>query len=481
MKVSLAILALAAAPLASANVYTQALETLKNAPAQIKAITDNAPKTYSFNSKFTRSSSVAYNGQVFRNLLIEDIKGAMNAWTIGQYPGTPEEAKEMLLSFYEYEENNNLSSVGIIDGYTDFLVTAKDINGNTLPITEGFWYSDIQSPGSNLKGKMAGIDNPLRRGKLYGWQGVDTPDALMNLWFDKFATNVSKGKPFTVPNGTLAPQEITKGPYLADGIDYSQLVQKFLYGALAYSQASRDYLSTDLGPTKGLNADNTEPAKAGVAYTGMEHHWDEGFGYFGAARDLLSYSDDSARLKNSIDTDGNGTISLATEKNVGSAVNAPRIDFTAADQDLDLSRQIMEAFIKGRELITKAPTDYKKYAVAYAQVALTGWEKTMGGVTIHYINKTLKEYQEYGSDSYLYLDFAKFWAEMKGYALAFQFNPKGLMSDATFDQLHALLGDKPVLPHTTQAEVNAYLTKLKQARELIGNTYGFSQNNVLNW
>lgn len=482
MKSTLAMLGLLAAPFATADVYTDALQTIQSAPAEIKAVTDAAPEVFEFNSKFNRSSSVAYNGQVFRNLLMEDIKGAMNAWPIGGYPGTVADAKAMMLSFYEYDENNPAAgTAGIIDGFTDFLTGAVDLEGNAMSITEGFWYSDIQSPGSNLKGKIAGVDNPLRRGKLYGWQGVDTPDALMNLWFDIFAENVVNGKPFTVPNGALAPQLVDKGPFLADGIDYSQLVQKFLYGAVAYSQAARDYLSTDLGPDKGLNADNTQPQKPGVNYTAMEHFWDEGFGYFGAARDLLSYTDADARFKRSIDTNGDGAISLATEKNVGSAINAPRMDLTAADQDMDLSREMMEAFIKGRQLITKTPADYKKYAVAYAQVALTGWEKTMGGVTIHYINKTIKEYQQYGTTEYLYADFAKFWGEMKGYGLVFQFNPKALMSDADFDKIHVLMRDKPVLPHANKAQVDAYIADLVQVRNIIRDAYSFSENNAVNW
>lgn len=482
MKVSLAVLALAATPLASANVYTQALETLNNAPAQIKSVTDAAPINYEFESRFTRSSSVKYTGQVIRNILMEDIKDRMNGFKTGAYPGTAADAKKMLMSYYDYKAElpADRNVVGSVSGNSEFLIKAKNINGEKMPLFE-FFYSEIDGTDKNLQGKIAGVDNPLRRGKLFGWKGANTPNELINLWFDAYAENAANGKPFTPPNGSLPVDPVDLASVTADGVDYAQLVQKFLYGAVAYSQAARDYLATDLGPDKGLNADNTVPQKAGVNYTALEHFWDEGFGYLGAARDALNYNDKDAKDKLSIDTDNDGMISLLTEKIVGSARNVPRIDDTAVDGDLNLSKEIMEAFLKGRQLITKRPTGYKTYVRAYAQVALTAWEKSFAGVTIHYINKTLKQYKAYGTKGYDFLSWAKFWGEMKGYALVFQFNPKALMSDTTFDQLHTLMADRPVLPHAPKAEVDAYVTKLEQVRDLIGKTYGFSQNNVLNW
>lgn len=481
MKKTLLLAAAMAMPSAMANLYQNAVTTLANAPQEVKEVMSNAPGTYDYSSQFTRSSSVSYDGQIFRNVLMEDIKGVMNAQNRGQYNGTVSEAKNVLLSFYKYDEFTDLTGAGVIDGFSEFKVPATFTDGSTAFITEGFFYSDIQSPGKDLYSKMAGVDNSLRRGKLYGVKGFNTPDDLLISWFDAFAKNAVEGKAFTVPNGNLEPQTLTGAYVEPNGLDYAQLTQKFLYGAVAYSQAARDYLSTDLGPNKGLNADNTEPGKPGATYTAMEHHFDEGYGYFGAARDFLAYTDLEARTKTSIDTDGSGDISMKTEKNLGMSINSSRIDLTAADQNMDLSNQIMTAFLQGRELITKKPAGYKTYVEAQAQVILTGWEKTLAGVTIHYINKTIKEYKEYGTQTYLFSDFAKFWGEMKGYALSFQFNPKALMNDATFDEIHELMGDAPVLPHASQSEVQAYITKLETARELMRKTYDFTVNNTLNW
>jgi hypothetical protein len=468
------------APLVSANVYQNAVTTLENAPAEVKAVMKAAPTSYEFNSQFTRSSSVSYTGQVFRNVLMNDIKGAMTSQTRGGYEGTVEEAKNMILSYYNYNENTDLIGQGVIDGFSQFTISPKGLNGSSIPAFEIF-YSDIQSPGKDLYSKLAGVDNPLRRGKLFGLSGFNTPEEVFNAWFEAYAKNAVEGAVFSVPNGSLPAQKINAAHISEEGLDYAQLTQKFLYGAVSYSQAARDYLSTDLGPTKGLNADNTKPAKAGAAYTAMEHHFDEGFGYFGAARDYLAYTDSEARNKLSRDTDNDGMISILTEYNGGIAPNAARVDLTAADQNLDLNTEIMTAFLQGRELITKKPADYKKYVVAQAQVVLSGWEKVLAAITIHYINVTLKEYTEYGTQEYLFKDFVKFWGEMKGFALAFQFSPQALMADATFDEVHALMGDKPVLPHATKEEVASYMAGLEKARELMRKTYNFSVNNTLNW
>lgn len=481
MKFTTALLALGLVPQAFANIHTDAVNTLNNAPAEIKNVMDNAPSNYQFFSQFNRGSSVSYTGQVFRQTLIEDLKLAMSSQPAGSYVGTKEEALNMLNSYYNYDEFTDIFAPGVIDGFAEFKVSAKSPLGQKLPITEGFLYSDIQSPGKNLKSKIAGNDNPLRRGRIYGLDGLNTADEVVNHFFNLFAERITSGKSFTVPNGNLPAQTVNQGNVTPDGWDLTELTQKFFHGAVSYSQAARDYLSTDLGPKKGLNADNSQPGDQGASYTALEHHFDEAFGYFGAARDFLSYSDSDSYTKVSIDTDGDGSISLLREKNLGLAPYTSRMDLLAADKDLDLSREVMEAFLKGRELITKKPADYKKYVVANAQIALSGWEKAFGAVTIHYINVTLKEYSEYGTEAYLFSNFAKYWSEMKSLGLAFQFSPKSIMSDSTFDQLHGLMKTKPVLPHAPKTEVEQYMKDLLAARDLIAKTYGFSQNNTVNW
>lgn len=64
----------------------------------------------------------------------------------------------------------------------------------------------------------------------------------------------------------------------ANGLEYAQIVQKGMMGAVLMDQMVNNYL-TDLK----LNVDN-DPAN-GNPYTDMEHHWDEGYGYFSKVQD----------------------------------------------------------------------------------------------------------------------------------------------------------------------------------------------------
>lgn len=465
------------------NTYKKALETLKNAPANIKLEMSKAPKTFNFTSIFDSSkSSVSYTGQSFRQVLINDLYIAMTTARVRSFRGSEEDAFKWLDSYYSYNENNRSTAASI---YNDsfFKLTAKDVSGKVADIDEGYFYGDIQSPGKNLVTKIAGVDNPLRRGKLYGLNNAaQSPTEQIKAWFEEFASNVaSNGNVFEMPNGSLPKQVINMAKVTKDGRDLAQLTQKFLHGAVSYSQAARDYFSTDLGDNKGLNADNTAPSKQGVAYTAMEHHFDEGFGYFGAARNFLDYTDLQIRSKVSIDSDQNDFISIKKEMNLGASYLTGRMDLTAVDKDLDLSNEAMTALLKGRHLITAKPDGYKKYVRANAVVALGAWEKALAGVVIHYINETIKSFDVYGTDKYLFTNTAKYWSEMKGYALAFQFNPNGVMSDVDFDKMHSLMADSPVLPQAGSSALTAYKSSLLKARNILQKTYGFSDANVQGW
>jgi len=464
-----------------ATPYNDALQTLNTAPDVVAKVMREAPTSYEYSSQFVRTSSVSYTGQTFRQILISDLKDTMNSLPRGAYTGTVLEAKNMLMSFYNYDENTTLSGAGIIDGFSEFNLKAKFVDGNRAEITEGFFYSDVQSPGKNLRDKIAGVDNSLRRGKLFGTTQAETPDALVNSYFDQYAQLAVNGKSFSVPNGALAPQTINQAHITESGVDLAQLTQKFFHSAVSYSQAARDYLATDLGPDKGLNADNTKPAKQGATYTALEHHFDEAFGYLGFARNFATYTDAQARTGGSLDTNGDGFISVKSEMNLGVSANTSRIDALAKDGLVNLSSEAIGAFLKGRELITKKPAGYLPFVVAQARVGLGAWEKTIAAVVVHYINKTTNELNEYGTVEYLFKDLAKFFSEMKGYAFGFQFNPVGMMSDSDFDKLHALLGEVPVLPNSAAADVAAYKTNLMEARELLRKTYNFSDVNVQNW
>lgn len=477
--------------------YVKALEPLSNMSDEQKQLVEQAPDLYQFTSRFIPGkSSVSYGGQSFRQVLISDLYSFMSQLNRGGYEGLAEDAYLAMDSFYSYDSQSELVVPGSIWGYATFGVGALGLDGATRPIFEGEYYEDIQSKGKQLRNKTAGNDNPLRRGELKGWSnpvvhgvhlsrqdrdndGIIEPEDLLDTWFKVCAAKSSDSNPFLADLGNGRYQQVHQACVTEDGLDLSQLVQKFLHGAVSYSQAAGDYLSVALGPTKGLNADNSR-AIAGAVYTAREHHWDEAFGYFGAARDYLLYDLKDIQAGYSRDTNKDGAIAILAEKNQGISINAAKRTLGAKEQDVNFVFEAGDAFIKGRYLMSQTDGD-PTLVRAQAMRALGAWEKTLAASTIHYINKTISEMQSYGSPYYLFTNHAKYWSEMKGFGLAFQFSPVSILSDEGFDKLHLLLGDRPVLGSAGEAAVDAYVGKLLEARHLLRLAFSFSPTTTANW
>ncbi len=452
--------------------YEQSKELLLKAPIEIQSVMSNAPKIYEFKSQFDQKDSVDYTGQTFRQILIEELKGFMVSQKRGNYAGTKDEAREAMLSYIDFNPKNSSTVPGAINGTSLFTMKAYFLDKTEAPLAEGFIFDDLQNPGKKLLDKLAGNDNPLRRGSLKGWDDkIKTPQELLFSFVDELATNASEGNTFTVPNGNLPVQRIDAADTTTDGRNLTELTQKFLQGAVSYSQAAEDYLSTNLGPKKGLNVDNELKYEPNANHTALEHFFDEAYGYFGGARDVALYKDAEQSGGLSRDTNNDGSISLLKEKNHGLAKNFSRVDLAIKDQSLDLSKEVSEAFLKGRYLITMKPTNYRPYVIAQARVALGAWEKTIGIVSAIYLGHMIKMYEAYGTENYNFKNLAKFFSEMKGFSLSLQFNPTAIMSDNTFDEFHSLVRTSPALPHGDSQDVKSYVANLKAARELILKTY----------
>ena len=482
--------------------HEDALKIINETKADaVQAVLDNTPTVYSFINDENKES-VAYVGQVFRQVLISDIKGFISQIErSGKYAGDADSAMKALNSYYAFKAEQKPNAVDAIWGQSRHGVKPKDINGLTLDTYEGAFYSSIYAKGTNLQKKIAGVDNPLRHKTLYGWSaddfegvkidadgdGIKTPDEFITAVFAALAKNAAEGQPFNAKNGSLDEEKVIRAGITESGLDLSQFVQKFLHGAVSFSQGAGDYLSVDLeAEGKGLNADNTQKFKD-RPFSVLEHHWDEAFGYFGPARDYLSYTDEELAAQQSIDSfedekivdGGDGFISLEREKNFGMSVNAGKRD-KGATVETDFSAGIYDAFIRGRQLISKKPEGYMKYVQAYAVVASVEWEKVMAATAVHYINDVIADLEAYGTAEYSFKNLAKHFSEMKGFAFAFQFNPVSPMSLDKFKAMHEAMGDTPVLPGNSAA-TDAYIQNLLKARDIMQDAYQFDAENVRNW
>ena len=126
------------------------------------------------------------------------------------------------------------------------------------------------------------------------------------------------------------------------------------------------------------------------------HHWDEAFGYFGAARDYSRYSDDDLAGKGSgfvFDSNGDGKIDFRSEYNFGLSRNAGKRD--RGGTGVDFTGETFTAFLTGRALISNGGSTTE--IAAQRQAAANGMEKVIAATVIHYINDTLADMADLGT------------------------------------------------------------------------------------
>lgn len=454
--------------------YTVIGATLVLAQACTDSDDTKAPSTYSFVHDETGQSSVSYDGQVMRHMLIADLTAHIGGLTarIDSEEFFPESGDllEELNFYYEFDS----SSSGDVA-----------IALSTEPQLLQEVYNDV-STDKDLKGKIAGND-PEGQHKDFsagfvGWQveGVTSPDSLIQHWFnqlEEMAVDRAQGD-----IGQDPQDEPLQAVFVNEqGVDLQQLIQKFLGVAVAFSQGTDDYLDDDVAGS-GLNADNAE-LEDGRSYTALEHAWDEAFGYFGAARDYGDYTDAELAASDGreshrqgyFDSNGDARIDLLSEYNAGHSTNAAKRDL-GSKSGTDLTQDVFDAFLQGRQIIAESngplsATDRENLVAARDSAVLT-WEKAIAATVVHYINEVLIDMAAFGTDEYDFYAHAKHWSELKGFALGFQFNPRSPVDDESFAQLHQLIGQAPVLPN--QEGVAEYQEALREARSLVMQAYDFN-------
>ncbi len=438
------------------------------------------PSTYSFESKVVAGeSSVVFTGQAARQLLIDELKKAVGAENISHAD---------LKKIYT-EGTTGLKGADIYDDVNrpDTAVGVSAPEGFTLA-QAGYdaVYGTNDAPGAGdkkLSDKTAGCDNNLSASQFIGWDVTTLvpckEDAETTTYHDSAYSLILEWLPAAATNKVDA----------ALGLDYQQLLQKFLLGAVAFSQTAEDYLAADHAKDKkGLKATNVA---AGDAYTSLEHAWDEGFGYFGASVDYLNIDDATIAtdaIKHS-DVNGDTKIDLLRgEYNYGLAVYASKHDVMTGTTDL--SKEIMVAFLEGRQLITDnhgttpvVGDALHTQLAAIADRAVKGMEKVIAISVIKYINQTIGKLGSYTHGQSDGSVIAKPWSELKGFALGLQFNLNPVMDEAKQIQLHNLIGQSPVaeITNTHGNDKASYITALESARTLVQEAYDFDATEVVNW
>ena len=416
--------------------FTIGCEDEEAADNDTDTMTMETPTEFVFESRFEEhagESSVSYSGQVVRNLLVNDIKSLI-ASNVGG--GNTATINSMMAN-----DDPNLA-----------IYTGSGLN------TVQTKYHDIST--SQLNDRLAAVTSYTDPG--YGANAQD----MITGW-------VAESEGYSVRPG---------------GLDLGQMTQKVMWGAIAYWQGTSKYMS------KIPNDDNTM-SDDGDPYTAMEHHWDESFGYFGAARDYnTGYSDDTDRKTDPYnDSNGDGLIDFKTEYNMGWAVTAAKRDLVdGVSADYDFTKTIFDAYLEGRTLIyNQAPLDE---ILVQRDIILNTWEKVVAAVSIHYINDTMSDLEALISagDSNLAWDnlpesgdgykYNIHWAEMRAYAHGLIYNDFKLISDADIATVLGYMGTAPA--YNDGSDFSAMQTlhdNLALAKPILQAAYGFSDAHMANW
>ena len=209
-----------------------------------------APVTYSFER--SGASSVSFGGQTTR---IE-----MGGEFVSALKRTTETLETLNAKFAHTEGENNFSDA-------DLNASSKSVRSKVAASTD--FYASNTTDATAIK---ADFDS---------WISAQVSEVFPMWAMDASAGNA--GQIQEAGGGSIRYVS-------AKGIEYNQLINKGLIGALMVDQILNNYLSPAVLDAASNVADNdAESLNDGKNYTTMEHKWDEAFGYlYGKEADITA-------------------------------------------------------------------------------------------------------------------------------------------------------------------------------------------------
>ena len=345
-----------------------------------------APTTYTFTDD-DGNNTVSYGGQTIR--------------------------LEMMAEMTTYMKTANTAGTSVS------AATLKDMYAN-----DNYTWTDAPGLG------MTGSSKQLKSKTAEGDAGIQ---AMFEVYMDSIGaisatttSGVENGAPGTAG---VYPNDGVKGPYLmsANGVEYTQLIEKGLMCAVFMNQMTVNYLG-------GLSTDDNSAASdpsAGKYYTEMEHHWDEAYGYFTSAVDYPT---------------------SGTDRFWGKYANS-------RESLLSTATKIGDAFRLGRAAISN-----DDYTVRDAQVAIirNEMEKVCAGTAIHYLNDAKANIGDVTARNHFVSEAVAF---LEGLKYGYNAISGTGMSSAQVDVALAFIGDD---------YNNVTLANLQSAIDEIANNTGLS-------
>ncbi len=191
-------------------------------------------------------------------------------------------------------------------------------------------------------------------------------------------------------------------------------------GSCFYYQGTSVYLSD-----AKIDVANDVDALEGDAYTPMQHHWDESFGYLGAPVEFSA-------------------------ANTSGAVYWAKYAKKTIDGGLTTIDDLMKAFISGRAAIDNK--DYDERDKFIGQVR-SEWEMVPVASALHYLNGAIDDIADDALRNHKL-------SEAIAFISALKYNSEATITSAKVDEIVALLGDN--LNEVTAEQINQTRTSLAE-------------------
>lgn len=342
-------------------------------------------------------------------------------------------------STYNFDNVNFSGQTARLDMLAEMTTEMKKAN-NGMPVdgtklldmfsntNNPFADANLNASGKDLKSKC--YDNG---GSAYS---ASTFEYIINYYA---GVSQAAGNTWSPGNAGVATSG-TKAYFFDDyGVEYTQIIEKGLMGAVFYFQAAEVYTREG----KIGDAVDNEIITPGEG-TAMEHHWDEAFGYFGVPSDLT--------LTN-----------FASKLSAGEVRYHGKYAEKGQDAGLNTIQNILDQFIKGRFGISNK--DYTMRDQAAAQLRAE-WEMVLATTAIHYINSGQSNFSDDALRNHAL-------SEAYAFILSLNYNSDKRISNADLNTLLALFQETPPgSPQAVPSLLNVSAQDLNTARDILSTAYG---------
>ena len=317
----------------------------------------------------------------------------------------------------------------------------KTNNGETIDATVlANMFSNTGSPFTNsaLNASTKDLQSKCfstNSGSIYS---TSTFDYLLNYLA---SASADAGNTWSPGNAGVATSG-TKAYFFDDyGVEYTQIIEKGLMGAVFYYQAAEVY--TRDGKI-GDAVDNTTvtPGEG----TDMEHHWDEAFGYLGIPTDL--------------------TVANFEEKLANGEVRYHgKYAEIGQDAGLNTVQNLINALIKGRFGISNNETSLKEDAAIELRKE---WEMVLVTTAIHYLNSAQSNFADDALRNHAL-------SEAYAFIISLYYNSDKLISTTDLETVKAYFQETPPgSPQPIPSFLNVTNQDLIDAKNTLSNTYGLN-------